>query len=350
MKKSAFIPRSLVGRVGSANRRSGFTLIELLVVIAIIAILVALLLPAVQQAREAARRTQCVNNLKQIGIAVHNFHDAKRKLPSSTRPSAISTVRIGSLVQILPFIDEKVLWDKYDLTVNWSHNNNLPVSSARIATYQCPSSPRPDRLDGNPDITNGNPAAWGTEQSLVAVGDYGSSIGVDPRLTALIPAIKTGIGALPKNKTGTLADITDGTSNTILFIESAGRPFLYRRGPVLVNSDQSVNRVNAGGWVRPASDILFAGSNKAGTAVPSTNAADVVALNSTNGDDIATAAYPHPYYVTEGTSQPFAFHSSGANILFADGSVKLIDEGIDITVFAALVTRDQAERVSDSDF
>ncbi len=104
--------------------------------------------------------------------------------------------------------------------------------------------------------------------------------------------------------------------------------------------------MNSGGWCRPASDLLFAGSDAAGVTVPGT-----YALNRTNGDDIIPLGYPTPnLYVTEGTSQPFSFHTSGANALFGDGSVKFISESVDIRVFAALITRGGKEAVSDGSY
>src|SRR4029079_12102310 len=97
-----------------------------------------------------ARRSQCTNNLKQVGLAIHNFHDSKRYLPGSTRPLASSTVRSGTFTFLLPFIEQKALWDQYDLSKNWSDATatatqpfgNIGITSLRIASYECPSSPK----------------------------------------------------------------------------------------------------------------------------------------------------------------------------------------------------------------
>ncbi len=345
-------------------KRQAFTLVELLVVIAIIAILVALLLPAVQVARAAAHRTTCVNNEKQIGLALHTFHDAKRKLPSGGRPPEDATVRCGVFIYLLPYLERKDLWDQYDTSVTWSHNNNLPVSSLRINSYECPSSPKHGGLlDHNPDSWTPS-SSWATTSGVtntgggsVAVGDYAASLGVDPRLGEQFSEdnypIAVGFstsgahgntnGFLPKNSAISFNDVTDGLTNTIAVWESGGRPLLYRQG-TLINADPTVRRVNAGGWVRPASDILFAGSDATGTVIPGRF------FNRTNGDDIGSESYgaaPNAGftakgYGAEGTSQPFSFHPGGVNAVFGDGSVRFISDEVNIAVVAALVTRNQA--------
>jgi prepilin-type N-terminal cleavage/methylation domain-containing protein len=344
-------------------RRRGFTLVELLVVIAIIGVLVGLLLPAVQAAREAARRSQCTNNLKQIGIAVHTYHDSKKKLPSSVRPFASFTVRAGAFALMLPYIDRRDLWDQYDVNVTWSDPKNLQISKTRIGVYECPSSPSVAQQDHVPDgVTPSTP--W---TPVVANGDYAASLGVHPALetyaaglTPPVPiqasdavvstAAKPTNGFLPKNTAINFGHVTDGLSNTIAVLESAGRPWVYRRG-AQVDPDPGKHRVNAGGWIRPASDILFTGSNAAGDQLVGQY------VNRTNGDDIGAESYGASGYTssaslltwnTEGTSQPFAFHNGGLNVVLGDGAVKFISDDVAIGVFSALITRNGAGIASGS--
>ena len=308
--------------------RSAFTLVELLVVIAIIGILVGLLLPAVQSAREAARRMQCSNNLKQMGLAVHNFELSYKKLPSSVRPAGLTPLpRIAGLTFLLPYIEQINAYNKYDQTKNWFHVDNLPVTSLRISTFNCPSTPNPERLDGVPELS-----PW--TATFVSNTDYSPTIGVDQRLrsSGLIDPSGDLTGALPKNGTPKLRDIIDGLSNTILYGESAGRPFVYRRGKLF--GAVPTQRTNAGGWARPASDFSIDGSTQDGVALPGP-----CAINCTNGEEVGSAAFPHPYYGSEGTAESYSFHPGGAMFAFSDGSVQFLSANIDIRAFARLVTR-----------
>jgi prepilin-type N-terminal cleavage/methylation domain-containing protein/prepilin-type processing-associated H-X9-DG protein len=317
--------------------RRGFTLVELLVVIAIIGILIALLLPAVQAAREAARRSQCTNNLKQLGLAAHNFSDSHKKLPSSVRPAGLTPLpRIAGLTLILPFIEQTQIYTTYDQTLNWSHANNKVVKTV-VEGFLCPSTPADShRLDGVPEYAL--TASWAAD--VAAVTDYSPTIGVDQRLKDLDLVDEFGSGALPKNGSPRFADITDGLSNTILYAESAGRPYVYRKGGKLVGSDLTVDRLNAGGWCRPASDFSVDGSSYDGATLPGP-----CPLNCTNGERVDPAVFPLPYYGSEGTSEAYAFHPGGANFAFGDGSVHFISETIPILDFARLVTRAGGEVV-----
>jgi prepilin-type N-terminal cleavage/methylation domain-containing protein/prepilin-type processing-associated H-X9-DG protein len=311
----------------SPPQRNGFTLVELLVVIAIIGVLVALLLPAVQAARESARRSQCSNNLKQMGLAVHNFHDTYGKLPSSDRPNTTVTVRSSGLTFLLPFIEQQVMFDKYDQTKNWSHADNLPITSKQVKTYQCPSSPEPLRLDGDPQPNwNGN---------IVAVTDYGPTISVDQRLKAAGLVDEADVGLLQKNATARFADCTDGLSNTVMYGESAGRPQIYRKGKKV--GTVPTQKVNGGGWSRAANDFSIDGSSYDGTSFPGP-----CAINCANGEDVGNT-FPFPYYQGEGSSEVYAFHPGGAMFAFGDGSVRFLSQSIDIRDFARQVTRARGE-------
>jgi prepilin-type N-terminal cleavage/methylation domain-containing protein len=219
--------RHIVGPLFSRSKQrysSGFTLVELLVVIAIIGVLVALLLPAVQAAREAARRTQCLNHLKQIGLAMHNYNDTYQTLPNSRRDASYTW-----MTQILPQLEQPALFNKWTLGLTYS-SQPQECREARVSVYYCPSRRTAatakiitEAMDSGPNTTGivGDYAAC-TGDSTVGGGDYWQP-GYDANGALLIwnrmnnsggPPIPPGT---PAFKAGTsFREITDGTSNTLL--------------------------------------------------------------------------------------------------------------------------------------
>ncbi len=309
-------------------QRPGFTLIELLVVIAIIAILIGLLLPAVQKVRDAAARTQCNNNLKQLSLAVFNYESTYHVLPSSTRPGGFTaSPRISWTIGLLPFIEQDNLSKYYDFSSNWDSPNNLPITSQPVKIFQCPGTPNSNRRDGDPQ-TN----VW----DLVAVTDYAASTCVSSLAANVNPTGYPQNGMLVKNQTCKLADVTDGLSNTLMIVESAGRPQLYQLGRAV--GAVPAQKVNGGGWARPASDLDFLPATPDGSMFPGSCSA-----NCTNGFNYTN--YAAPPFGTEGTSAPYSFHTGVVNTAFGDGSVRSLSGSISIYTFASLVTANGGEVV-----
>jgi prepilin-type N-terminal cleavage/methylation domain-containing protein len=216
---------------GEVSRRStemsAFTLVELLVVIAIIGVLVALLLPAVQQARESARRTQCTNQLKQIGLAVHNYHDTRSELP----PSRISDGQATWAWLILPYMEQDSLYSLWDLSAGCFYDNVENVRHAVVDSYICPSQEH----EGVLKLLNHNhPHSHSEQQYEASIGDYGPSRHsscVRPSGTstqnhgkqmdgAIVPG-RVPDGGIPRtverySSYTSFKRITDGTSKTLL--------------------------------------------------------------------------------------------------------------------------------------
>lgn len=353
--------------------RCAFTLIELLVVMIVIAILVGLLLPAVQRARAAAQRTSCENNLKQLALACVNYEAAHRELPPGEYKYEDKTVtpevkiEHGWGVFILPHIEQGNLGLKYDTSVDWTHANNLLVVKTHVPTFVCPSAAPQDRIDDFDDGKN--------KKYTAACGDYFASKGVkgkdlaDPNkagckdssgtwIACLTPpdnaVIGTGddddqaswwVGAFGKVETKFDKDasknkkvdgavrtmqISDGLSNTLLLSECAGRPAHLRRGQSWIKykdntPSKGIENNKGGGWASKENCLEIHGSQEDGTVDMKSTGIErkggPLAINVTNEKNI------------------YSFHPGGANAAFADGSVRFLSADVQIRIMAAYATR-----------
>jgi prepilin-type N-terminal cleavage/methylation domain-containing protein/prepilin-type processing-associated H-X9-DG protein len=316
----------------NSRTRRGITLVELLVVIAIIAVLIGLLLPAVQKVREAARRMSCANNLKNLGLALHNYHgDHGTFPPGAVGPQNglfLSLKHHGLDSYLLPYLEQDAPFRQYRWDVSWFEPPNQPVVNTQLKIWQCPSAQANRVQDGSlPTVT---PPTEVPFNGTAACGDYAGMSQVyaelarrgliDP-LSGPLNAVGNYDGVFPVNCTRRLTDILDGSSNTILMAECAGRPQLWRGRKPVPNV-----WLTGGPW---ASRNLLWGR---GATPDGTDFHGPCAINCTNDREV------------------YSFHPAGANAVFADGSVHFLQASLSIRVFARLVTPAGGEVVSAGDF
>lgn len=309
---------------------SGFTLVELLVVIAIIAIVAGLLLPAVQAARESARRMQCQNNLRQLGLSLQNFHDVNKVFPASgwttVGPGNPLGKYVGWRALTLPFIEQENLQELYNFRLHWWEGTNPTAGAVPVRTYQCPSTPTES------DVLSAiakPPRPALTFRSPLAPTDYEAIMGVKPASIDRNRYNESNrYSIMYRNSTVRIADVRDGTSHTVSIVECAARPHTFRVRSFMpeLRNDQGI------GWVDSEGPFSLDGSNEDGS---------LEGCGPANGCS---------YGVNKrNDNEPYSFHADSCNFLFVDGHVQTLTQHIDLLTLAALCTRAASESVELND-
>lgn len=327
---------------------TGFTLVELLVVIAIIGILVALLLPAIQAAREAARRTQCINNVKQLCLAALNYETQQKRFPPSKLAQLVPNPKGGrpienrqsTMAYLLSYVEESSLADQWNLNLPWDYSDpSLPIDNAELSqtpvqAFLCPSAPN-DRSTSD----SSNPAAFDYRigERMVQSGDMNR--------VALPNFIQEGVvkdrpnskgrydgllyAHIERQSDGSIAisfprikQVTDGLSQTIMWTEVAGSPVFYRDGASVTsgrpNSTQTGETQGGDTWAN-YDNFYWVGHDRCGG-----------------------------FFSCHNNEEIYSFHPGGAIFGFGDGSARYIAESINPDVFVSLFTRDSNDIVTDN--
>jgi prepilin-type N-terminal cleavage/methylation domain-containing protein len=297
-------------RKGCQTARPGFTLIELLVVIAIIAILIGLLLPAVQKVREAAARMSCSNNLKQIALAIHNYHDARSELPPGgvTPGDCCGTQSFGNwAIYILPFIEQDNLFKQYNDTLTNEDPANAVIRAARVKTYECPSDPQAGRSE-TPASGPGSGLQYvhGSYRGMAGRSDALDSYYDNTPVTAQIQQWRGPLHsyASKTEKKDNLTGFMDGTSNTLMVGE--------------YTTNTTTNRGTFWAYTYTCFAIASA-QTMSGTLLADYNACGT----STGNSNMCKRGW--------GSN-----HSGGIMFVLGDGSVRMINTNINMTIFASL--------------
>ncbi|QDU63769.1 hypothetical protein Pan216_46500 [Planctomycetes bacterium Pan216] len=319
---------------------SGFTLVELLVVIAIIGILVGLLLPAVQQAREAARKMQCQSNLKQLGVAFNSYAESHGTLPIGNVDGSGASIGHSWWIGMMPYLDQQAIYDGFDAEVAWSGwsaavNRDL-LRGVRFPVMRCPSSPVDEM--GDEGMLSQDPSYMGVSGAAPGGGftetrtQTGANCCADGARGSNDPIYSRG-GLLMHNESIRLAEVTDGTAKTMI----AGEATDYFT--VIDGSGQEIVSPSCGHGFQMG-------------AQPSGNNIGRLWNLTTVRYPIGNKFFARADGILDGISSnnpqnlPFnSTHGGGANILMLDGSVHFLSEGFDLLALKRLATRDDGELV-----
>lgn len=331
------------------GRRSAFTLIELLVVIAIIAILIALLLPAVQQAREAARRSTCRNHLKQLGLALHNYHDSHNTFPFAFMVGADLNVSSWGIM-VLPYVDQAPLYNNWNSSAPAFNEaaavgfpaaavqQNLQVIATPLPVFTCPSTAEQPVHDYSLPANAGGSGVPPMNLTWTAArSDYCITTGIRGTYAEIAYAGNPGgsrggaiqpVGLLnPNNGPSRIAQITDGTSNTFLLGERVGGSNVYFGKQINPTMTSMAGPAQGGAW----GDFLNGEHWPNGSLYDGTGDGGPCIVNCTN---LRSRGF-------------MSFHDGGAMFLMGDGAVRFISANIAAQTFAALMTRAKGEVVGE---